>query len=109
MRTGLRSVADKLTVVTADQIAAHYADSPEMEWPTTMFPYARPPWEFCFVEWRMPETIRMNGEVQPHPRCESGVYCRSQPFTLADKFEFNQKQARIAGEELTTEEAAKIK
>lgn len=51
-----------------DNIARDYYHDDRDEFEAGDFPYAVPPWDFCFVEWIEPRTVRLSGCVYPtHP------------------------------------------
>jgi hypothetical protein len=81
VREGMRSRAHETTVITCDAVAAHYADSDEMEWGPDKFPHARPPWDVCWVEFRSPPTVKLNDRLEPQPKNEGGVFCVARPLT----------------------------
>jgi hypothetical protein len=87
-RDNLKKFAPTTTIVIADAIAEHYAQSSDMEWGPDKYPHARPCWDHCFVEWRSPKTTKTPfGVVQELPG-QLGLFCASRPFDDFARREF---------------------
>lgn len=54
-------------VLAADSIADYYYKSPQMEWDSGCYPYAKPPWDSVFVEWNGPRDILLEEGLREIP------------------------------------------
>lgn len=55
-----------------DNIARDYYHDERDEFEASDFPYAIPPWDYCFVEWNEPRTVRVGGCVYPTQMSAAG-------------------------------------
>lgn len=64
-------------VICADAIAAHVYMSDKQRWGSGDFPFCKPPWLDCFVEWNSPKNMNIGGTIvssgkEPE---QVGFYC----------------------------------
>lgn len=72
VRESVRKISP--TVFAVDEIAKHYYQNERMMWGSEDYPYARPPWPVCFVEWNEPEWALMeDGRADMNPSDQGGV------------------------------------
>jgi hypothetical protein len=78
-------------VVAVDPIARQYAESTNQFWEPECFPWARPPFDTCCIEWNGPsQTLTENGMVQEPPH-QHAVFCRSEMITEKKRRELRHR------------------
>lgn len=65
-------------VLCADVIASHFYMSPKEDWLPGDYPFCKPPWKSCFVEWNNPPLMNLSGSL--HALCDDaqqvGIFCQ---------------------------------
>lgn len=72
----VRSLVSQTTVFCVDAIAEYYGNSPTIEWGPDMYPYAKPPWQYCMVEWNEPKSWTVGKVTQDNTWYQqAGLFC----------------------------------
>jgi hypothetical protein len=107
-KVNLRERAADTTVLIADTVAQHYANSHQAEYPPSAFGCCRPPFDVAFVEWNNPSAIWIDGKIIPQEQSQSAVMCLTRPFDQAARKAFSRSLREGLSESDSREFEAKI-